>query len=423
MPSNSVPCPAEDPSAGRRIIIVGGGYAGATVAVGLARELKARPVDDLDVILVEPNPCQQALSELDLVAVGPEKPEFCELWLPAILKDTPVRTCFNRVEEIDPQRRTVRTAGGHEVTYWRLIVCTGAVPFVPPVEGLKERAITMWSVEDAQRVQKRIAEQLKVAARLPSNEQRRDALSVTVCGGGATGVEIVGTIGQLLPKRAAEAGLDASDLRISLIEGRPQILYDLKEEQRDKAIRRLESLGVNVVTGSMVSKVTDECVVLADGREVPTSILVWCGGAKADPHASDWGFEMDNAGRIIGRQDCKAKDYDDVYVLGDVAAIRDPANNRTIPMLAQFAIREGQHTVKNIMRELRGQPTEPYHPHMHGEFVSIGPSWGIGWAWRLKLSGIPAIIMKRLTYVLYWWQVGGVRLAWQRSREMAAMGR
>jgi NADH:ubiquinone reductase (H+-translocating) len=422
MAQSVAPCPAT-PDIARRIVIVGGGYAGATLAVGLGRALKRRNLTDTEVVLIEPNPCQQALSELDLVAVGPDHPEFCELWLPAVLKDLPVRTCFNRVERIDPVRRVVVTSSGHEVNYWRLAVCTGAVPFVPPVEGLSEQALTMWSVEDAQRLQRRLNEQLKLAARRPTAEERRDALSVTVCGGGATGVEIVGTIGQLLPKRAAEAGLDRGDLRITLVEGRPQILYDLKEEQRAQAVRRLEHLGVNVETGSMVSRVQGNAVHLEDGRVIPSSVLVWCGGAKADPHAKDWGFAVDNAGRILGDENLKAQDFDDVYVLGDVSAIRDPHTQRTLPMLAQFAIREGQHAVKNIVRELEGEGLQPYRPHMHGEFVSIGPSWGIGWAWKVKLVGVPAIIMKRLTYIMYWWQVGGVKLAWQRGREMASMQR
>jgi len=115
----------------RRVVIVGGGYAGTTLAVALGKALKSKPADAAEVILVEPNPCQEALSELDLVAVGPERPEFCELWLPAVLKDLPVRTCFNRVERIDPERRVVVTNGGHEVRYWRVVVCTGAVPSVP----------------------------------------------------------------------------------------------------------------------------------------------------------------------------------------------------------------------------------------------------------------------------------------------------
>jgi NADH dehydrogenase len=415
-------CPTEEGHP-RRVVIVGGGYAGTTLAVALGRALKRRPPGSAEVILIEPNPCQEALSELDLVAVGPERPEFCELWLPAVLKDLPVRTCFNRVEHIDPLRHVVVTAGDHEVGYWRLAVCTGAVPSMPPVPGLAEHAVTMWSVADAQELQRRVDSQLKLAARMPGAAQRREALSITVCGGGATGVEIVGTIGQLLPKRAAEIGLDSSDLRVSLVEGRPQILYDLPEKQRALALKRLAKLGVDVVTGSMVSEVSYDRITLADGREIPAAVLVWAGGALADPHAADWGFATDNAKRLLAGPDLKADGFDDAYVLGDVASFRDPASGRTLPMLAQFAIREAQHTAENIIRELDGLPPTPFHPHMHGEFVSVGPSWGVGWAWKFRLSGIPAILMKRMTYVLYWWQVGGIRLAWRRARELLAMQR
>jgi len=419
---SSIPCPPGG-SSSRRIVIAGGGYAGVTLAVRLGRALRERRELDVDVLLIEPNPCQQALSELDLVAVGPDRPEFCELWLPAVLKDLPVRTCFNRVESIDTQRRMVRTPGGNDVEYWRAVLCTGAVPSVPPVPGLAERAVTMWSVADAQELQHRIQAQFRRAAKLPSAEERKVALSFTVCGGGATGVEIIGTMGQLLPKRAAELGLDVADIQVHLIEGRPEILYDLPEQQRQKAVSRLKGLGIDVVTGSMVERVTDTAVILADGRSVPTSVLVWCGGAKADPHAAEWGFKCDNAGRLLTGQDLKAEGHDDVYVLGDLAAFRDPETNRTLPMLAQFAIREGEHTCGNLVRELDGRETVPFTPHMHGEFVSVGPSWGVGWAWRIRLSGIPAILMKRMTYILYWWQVGGVRLAWARGRELLAMQR
>jgi len=405
------------------VVIVGGGYAGVTLAVRLGRSLKRNALSDIEVLLIEPNPCQQALSELDLVAVGPERPEFCELWLPAVLKDLPVRTCFNRVETIDPKRQVVTTSDGNEVGYWRIAVCTGAVPSVPPIPGLADNAVTMWSVADAQELQRRVNAQLKLAARMPETAQRQEALSVTVCGGGATGIEIIGTIGQLLPKRAAEIGLDANDLRMSLVEGRPEILYDLPEPQRRAAAERLARLGVRIFAGSMVKEVVPGAVLLEDGTEVPSTVLVWAGGAKADPHAAQWGFELSNSRRIVTGQDLKARGFDSAYALGDVAEFRDTASNRVLPMLAQFAIREAEHTAANIVREAMGEPTLPYVPHMHGEFVSVGPSWGVGWMWDLKLSGIPAIVMKRLTYVLYWWQVGGIRLAWKRGRELLAMQR
>jgi NADH dehydrogenase len=417
----STTCPVSD--AERRIVIIGGGYAGTTLAVRLGRELKRNPRPGVEVLLVETSPCQQALSELDLVAAGPERPEFCELWLPAVLKGLPVRTCFNRAEAIDCTRRIVTVAGGTEVPYWRLVVASGAVPSLPPVPGLAEHAITMWSVADAQKLQSRVREQMKLAAAMPHAADRRRALSVTVCGGGATGVEVVGSLGQLLPKRETEVGLDPGDVNIHLVEGRPHILYDLPEAQRAKAAAQLARLGVDVVTGSMVQRVEADRVVLADGREVPSAVLVWCGGAHADPHAAVWGFTLDTGGRIATGPDGKAHGLDDVYALGDVASFRNPRDNRVLPMLAQFAITSAEHATGNLIAELDGRPTTPFVPNQHGEFVSVGPSWGVGWMFNLKLSGFPAIFMKRLTYVLYWWQVGGLSLAWKRGRELLSMQR
>jgi NADH dehydrogenase len=92
-------------------------------------------------------------------------------------------------------------------------------------------------------------------------------------------------------------------------------------------------------------------------------------------------------------------------------------------MLAQFAIRQGQDTADNILREVRGEELKPFVPHMHGEFVSVGPGWGVGWMWKWNLAGFPAIFMKRLTYVLYWYFAGGIPLAWKRTREMFALYR
>lgn len=414
-----------DDGAGRRIVIAGGGYAGTTLAVNLGRMV--RPEDDLEIMLVEPNPCQQALSELDLVAVGPPRPQFCELWHPTVFKDMPVTVCYNRVDHVDPVRKVIRIGArgesGREVPYWRLAIATGAIAFVPPVEGLREHAVTMWSVEDAQELQQRIDAAFKRAAKEPDRASRSRILSFTVIGGGATGVEIIGTLGQMLPSRAASAGLDPADLRVRLIEGRPQILYDLPEAQRAKAVRRLERMGVELVLGSMVERVTADAVHLDDGRQVDAPVLVFCGGARPDPDAVSWGLEADNAGRLVVDSTCRSPEFPEIYVIGDVAAFRDPENNRTIPMLAQFAIREAQHTAGNVVREARGQEPLPFVPHMHGEFVSVGPRWGVGWMFGMNISGIPAIVMKRLTYVLYWWQVGRIPLAWKRTREMLAMQR
>ena len=406
-------------------MIVGGGYAGTSCAVTLARKL--RPADEVEILIVEPHACQQALSELDLVAVGPPRPEFCELWLTHVFRDLPVTVCYNRMDHLRTEDRVVVLgplgSADQEVPYWRLVIATGAIAFVPPVPGLADHAITMWSVADAQALQQRIERQFHVAAKLADRAARERALSFTVVGGGATGVEILGTMAQLLPKRMRDVGLDPADLHIRLVEGRPEILYDLPKPQRTRAVARLKGLGVEILTGSMVESVQDGAIHLASGEVLDTSVLVFCGGAHADPHATSWGLPADAAGRLLCDATCKVEGYDDIYVVGDVAAFRNPETNRTLPMLAQFAIREAEHTAGNILRELRVQPLVPFEPSMHGEFVSVGPSWGVGWMFRWNVSGLIAIFMKRLTYVLYWFKVGGVRLAWRRTREMLAMQR
>lgn len=413
------------PGIGRRVVIAGGGYAGTTLAVRLARNL--RPGDDLEILLVEPNPCQQALSELDLVAVGPPRPEFCELWHPTVFKNLPVTVCYNRVDTVRPDEHlvTIGPRGGpfQEVPYWRLVIATGAIAFVPPVPGLREHCVTMWSVKDAQELQRRIETQFRTAVTLADVAARRRALSFVVVGGGATGVEIVGTLGAMLPKRMRDFGLDPADLSVHLVEGRPDILYDLPESLRARVRARLTKLGVTLHLGSMVDRVEDGVVHLADGRALPAAVLCFCGGAKADPDAIAWGLAADPSGRLVVDEFCKTPGYDDIYAIGDVAAFRDPKTNRTLPMLAQFAIREAEHTADNLLREARGQAPTPFEPHMHGEFVSVGPTWGAGWMFGKNLWGIPAIIMKRLTYVLYWWMVGRLPLAFRRTREMLKMTR
>jgi NADH dehydrogenase len=405
----------------RRVVIIGGGYAGTTCAVSLASKLDRS--SDVQVLLIEPDPCQQALSELDLVAVGKPKPQFCELWHPTVFKNMPVTVCYNTVEEVDPVARTVTIADGQVVEYWRLVIATGAIPFVPPVDGLEDNAVTMWSVEDAQHLQQRTDRAFRKAITLSGREDRRAALSFVVIGGGATGVEIAGTMAKVLPERALDHGLDGDEVQVTLVEGRPQILYDLREKQRLKAVQRLEKMHARVITGEMVDAVGPDSIRFQSGREIDASIVVWCGGAQADPLTSSWGFETDNAGRLVVGADLKAEGQGAVYVIGDVASSRDPETNKVLPMLAQVAIQQGPWAARNILGEAQGRGTEPFEPHIRGEFVSVGPTWGVGWMFGIALTGIPAIIMKRITYVKYWFQVGGVSLAWKRTREMLSMAR
>jgi len=216
-----------DPEHPRRVVIAGGGYAGLTIAVTLAHRM--RDTDGIEIVLVDPRPYQQALSELDLVAAGTPRPQFAELWYADVLRGLPVKVVYDRLECVRPDENRVeigpRNAPTTSLGYWRLVIATGAIPFVPPVPGLREAAITMWSVDDALALQRAIEEQFRRAVTICDPAQRTCALSVTVVGAGATGVEIVGTIEKRMPQMISHAGQDPKKLTDSTLEGRRDDLY------------------------------------------------------------------------------------------------------------------------------------------------------------------------------------------------------
>jgi len=409
----------------RRVVVVGSGYAGMTAAVSLAH--KARPSDGLEIVLVSPLPYQESLSELDLVAAGNPRPQWAELWHGDIFGKLPVKIVYSRLNRVDTERNTVvlgtDDVSAGEIPYWRLVLATGAIPSIPPVPGLRERGLTMWSVHDAHLIQESVEQQFKRAVTLSDENACSNEMSICVVGGGATGIEVVGTIADVWPRMAARLGYTGLKPTLTLLEGRPRILYDLPQKQSSKAVRHLERMGVDLVLGEMLDSVGECSVTTSTGRVIPARATIWCGGAKADPDAVRWGFETDNSGRLIVNDHYRIPTNPDVYAVGDIAAFRDPHDNHVIPMLAQFAIRSGAYAAKSILSEARGHATAAFRPHMHGEFVSVGPRWGVGWMFGAPVSGRFAIIMKRMTYIIYWLQVGTFRLAWRRTRQMLSMHR
>ena len=230
-----------DPNHPRRVVVVGGGYAGLTFAVTLVNLML--PSDGVEVVLVDPRPYQQALSELDLVAAGTARPQFAELWYADVLRGLPIKVVHQRLDHVMPEDNAIRVgprgAPVATIPYWRLVIATGAIASIPPIPGLAEHAITMWSVADAMKLQRAIEKQFGYAARLTDPEAKHRALAVTVVGGGATGVEIIGTIAKRLPPMIRRAGHDPHELTMTLIEARSDILYDLPVGQRARARRRL----------------------------------------------------------------------------------------------------------------------------------------------------------------------------------------
>lgn len=414
-----------DPKHPRRIVIVGSGYAGMTAAVTLGQ--KSKPEDKVEIVLVSILPYQEALSELDLVVAGNPRPNWVELWHGDIFKNLPIKVVYERLDSLDIEANAItlgpKGAPTAVIPFWRLILATGAIASVPPIPGLKEHGITMWSARDAAKVQERILQQLQRAATKCSDTACSLEMSVCVIGGGATGVEIVGTIADVWPRMLKRLGYEQMRATLTLLEGRPDILYDLKKSERERAKERLEKMGVKLVLGEKLASVQSNHLTTDSGRRIPAHITIWCGGAKADPDAAEWGLENDNSGRLVVDAEYRIPGHPEIFAVGDVAAYRDPESNKVIPMLAQYAMRSADYAAKSTLADLRGTKMKPFDAAMHGEFVSVGPRWGIGEMFGIPIRGRIAIVFKRFTYIYYWMLIGSFRLAWRRTRQMMQMHR
>ena len=195
-------------------------------------------------------------------------------------------------------------------------------------------------------------------------------LAVTVIGGGATGVELAGTLAELrnIALPAAFPEVDAARVHIRLVEQAPALLAPFRPGLREYARRQLARRGVDVRLGTAISEVAADRVVLADGSTIGSDITVWAAGVAAPGAVGGWGLQQGRGGRIVTGPDLRVAGSDRIFAIGDIALI----TSQPLPQLAQPALQMGRHAAKQVGRLMRGQPTVPFSYHDKGIMATIG---------------------------------------------------
>jgi NADH:ubiquinone reductase (H+-translocating) len=373
-----------------QIVIAGAGYAGLHAALRLATKLRDNP--GVELTLLDRHDYHQALTELPRVAAGTRAADAVRIPLERVLAER-VRFVETEVVGFDLPGQALETKDG-PVAYARLVLALGSRPNDFAIPGLAERTISLYSVDDAERVWAAVNDAIRAAAKAADPAEQRRLATVVVGGGGATGVELAGELAEMLPEVARGHGLAPDRPKVVLVEAGPSILAGSPPGLVGRALDILGRLGVSVRTDAKIAAATAEGLRLQDGQLVQGGVFVWAGGVKAPELVAESGLPTGHNGRVKVDQYLRALDHPEVYVAGDLASVVDPRSGHVLPPLAQVALEEAETVARNLDAELDGGPLEAFRFHDKGFVVSVGPRRGVAEVAGITTGGRLAHVLK-----------------------------
>ena len=392
----------------RKILVVGGGYAGFYTAWRLEKKLRR---GEAEVTVVDPRPYMTYQPFLPEVLAGSIEARHAAVSLRRHLRKT--KLLAGTITSIDHAHRTVTVhpAQGPDfaVGYDIIVVTAGAMTRKFAIPGVAEQAIGMKHVEEAVAIRDRLLTAFDQAAVLEPGPQRQRLLTVTFVGGGFSGVEGFGELLSLatgLLKSYPE--LSPADLAFHLVEAKDRILPEVTDGPGKWVVRSLEKRGARVHLNSQVVSAKDGHVVLSDGTEFDSELIVWTAGNAATPLVhKNTDLPVDHRGLLQVRADLRVgtetDPVPDAWGAGDDAAVPDLASPThdvlTVPN-AQHAVRQGKLLARNLLATLRGRPTKNYVHHSLGIVATLGLGRGIFQYRRIVIKGFPAWLMHRGYHVL-----------------------
>jgi NADH:ubiquinone reductase (H+-translocating) len=364
---------ASAPGGTNQIVVAGAGYAGLHVALRLASRLRHNPA--VGLTLIDQHDYHQVITELPRVAGGTRDAGAVRIPLEDVLADR-VRFVRAEITGFDLAGRCLLTAAGPIGWRW-LVLALGSRPDDFAIPGLAQRAQSLYSASDAERVWTAVSRALDAAASAADPGRQRRLATVVIGGAGATGVELAGELAEMLPKVASGRGLPPDRPVVRLVEAGPTILAGTSPQLIDKAAGILAKLGVQVRTDAAIAAATGEGFRLKDGALVDGGVLVWAGGAKAPEVVADSGLPTCRHGRVAVDRYLRVPGHPEIYVAGDLASVTDPRTGRPLPPLAQVALEEGETVARNLGAEMKGKPLEAFSFHGKGFVVSVGTRRGV----------------------------------------------
>ncbi len=390
---------------GRKIVILGAGFAGMGVAQELAALLPAP--SDAHIALLDARDHLLFTPMLTEVAGGMVRAD--DIISPLHTLPSRVEVVRGRIEKIAPdtQQVTVRIGDMGDATppvtrvfeADQLVVALGAVTNYHDIPGLQEHSFGMKSLEEATALRNRVLTLLERAGEEPDKAQRRAMLTFVVGGGGYTGVETMAAINDLARDSASKyPRVQYDDIRTILVEPTERLLQEISPSLAAYAQKKLAERSVEIILKTGVKGAGADYVDLDNGERIPAHTLVWTAGVTPNPLVKDLNVPLGKHGGIVVGADCAVPGRPGLWAAGDCAEIPQPDGKPYGPT-AQNATRQGPLVARNIVATLRGETTRPFEYTPIGELALVGNRVGVAEVYGRRFSGLLAWAMWRVVYL------------------------
>jgi NADH:ubiquinone reductase (H+-translocating) len=366
-----------------RVVMVGAGFGGLVAARTLARyPVQITLIDQKNFHTFQP-----LLYQVATAGLSPGEIAAPIRWI--LRGRDNVEVLMAEVQDFDLGNRMVKLPDG-EVHYDYLIVAAGASHAYFGHEEWEPLAPGLKTVEDALEIRRRVLLAFELAERQAASGQDHRQLNFVVVGGGPTGVELAGTLAEISRQALANEfrAIDPKRTKIILLEGGPRVLPAYPEDLSRSAEEQLQHLGVEVRTSALVTGVEAGTVSIGPTR-LPATVTLWAAGVAASPLGKKLGAPTDRAGRVLVGPDLSVPGHPEVFVIGDLAALKDE-KGKLLPGVAPVAMQQGKATAHNIGRQLQGQPRKDFHYFDKGSLATIGRAAAVAQFGKIHISGFLA---------------------------------
>ncbi len=374
------------------VVIAGGGFGGFYAARTLERvmppaSVRITLVSDVNFMLYTPL--------LPGAAAGTLEPRHVVVPLREALDRTDLR--IGTVLDADPDRKIVHVQSieGHdeELSYDHLIVAVGSVSRTLPVPGLEEHGIGFKSLPDAIELRNRVLRTLEAAETLEHPDEREAWLTYVFVGAGYAGLEGLAELADFVADALERyPRVRTQGVRWILVEATERVMPEISADLAEFAVRELRGRGIEIRTETTLESLTDTAATLSGGDVIPTRTCVWTAGVRPHPVVEKLGLPLTDRGRIVVDETMRVQGREDVWAVGDAAAVPDPAKKGRdpTPPTCQHALRQGRRVAENVAATLGSGKVRPFTYKTRGVFVDMGQGQAvastIGIKWRGRLA-------------------------------------